>query len=316
MKLPKETDFVVPAVNGLAYPDPVLPGDAPDPYVTYDAALGYYYALYTECTRIRVHRAKTLAGLAQGECFEVFRADPEQNGIYGDLWAPEMHRIGDRWYLYSSGRTRPPEKNVLWVGGYRLILFASHTSDPFDGFDFCGIADRENQAIDPTVIPAPDGRMFLCHTIHGRGDGLFLRELVTPTTLSDRLMHFGSPDAEREGGCNEGAFFLTSPNGRRFIVFSAFGCFDDRYRLCVMEYTGGPFDSPDSWQKEDEPLLESFGGFYGPGHASFFTAEDGNTYIAFHAMHQHAYSDGRPVPRYLHIRPVVFDSTGYPHVIR
>ena len=316
MILRKDENFVPAPFTPVPYPDPVLPGDAPDPFVTYDAEHGYYYALYTECSRISILRAKTLSGLASGERLVIFRAIPEENGIYGDLWAPEMHRIGDRWYVYSSGRTIPRPEGVVWVGGYRLITFASRTSDPFDGFDYCGIADKEHQAIDPTVTRAPDGRLLLCHVIHGLGDGLFLRELTAPTVLSDEIVHLCSPDSVGEGRVNEGAFFVKSPNGRIFIVYSAFGCFDDRYRLSVMEYTGGAFDSSESWQKDDEPLLTSFDGLYGPGHASFFTAEDGRLYVAFHAMHPGAHGTGNPVPRYLHIRPVVFDGTGYPHIIR
>ncbi len=316
MNLRKEENFVPASPAGLSFPDPVLPGDAPDPYVTYDAENGYYYALYTECSRISILRARSLAGLASGERTVVFRAVPGENGIYGDLWAPEMHRIGDRWYIYSSGRTVPRPDGVVWAGGYRLITFASRTSDPFDGFDYCGIADREHQAIDPTVTRSPDGKLLLCHVIHGLGDGLFFRELITPAEPSGEIAHLCSPDSVGEGRVNEGAFFVTSPNGRRFLVFSAFGCFDDRYRLCVMEYLGGPYESSESWAKDDEPLLTSFDGLYGPGHASFFTAEDGNLYVAFHAMHPEAHGSGNPVPRYLHIRPVVFDGTGYPHVVR
>ena len=82
--------------------NPISPGDAPDPFMTYDKQTEYYYAIHTQGNRLELFRHKHAAEvLKSGESKILYRADGT-NGIWGDIWAPEMHRGPDGLWYYTQ----------------------------------------------------------------------------------------------------------------------------------------------------------------------------------------------------------------------
>lgn len=295
--------------------NPISPGDAPDPFMTYDSETKYYYAIYTQGNRLELFRHKHAAEvLKSGESKILYRADGT-NGIWGDIWAPEMHRGPDGlWYIYTSGRItkEPGEKRVFIVG--------SRTFDPFGEWEYKNMPAKDVFSIDPTVYTAHDGTQYICYSkVHREyGQVLDIAQMVDPYTCRSAKT-IARAELEWElvepyvghRAILEGAFFLEN-HGRLFIIYSANGCWSDHYALGVLEYMGGDMTDAESWKKHPEPLLVYGNGVYGPGHASFFRSPDGSeVWCAYHGMKQ-TNPSVTWAPRYFNIQRVEFDETGYP----
>ncbi len=299
--------------------EPLSDYTAADPFMTYDGGTGYYYLLPTKSDRLEIFRSRHAGNiLGDAESAVVFRANGEENGIFGAVWAPEMHKAPDgKWYIYTSGLTDPGDRKSL-----RLFVLQSKSADPFDGFRFIGLLDKDLYAIDPTVLTLPDGRQVMCYSrvlYTYAGQVLEIAEMVNPYTLGEKRTVIASPEYPWETlppfcgskSINEGPFFAEN-GGRLFIFYSGNGAYFDDYCLGALEYTGGDILSSGAWRKLPKPFLTQGNGVYGPGHASFFRSPDGSElWCAYHGLHEHNY-DEHLAPRLLHLQKVEFDGEGYP----
>jgi GH43 family beta-xylosidase len=301
--------------NTTPFCNPLSTFDAPDSFMTYDPDTGYYYALFTQVNRIELFRSKHVADIfTAGESKVIVRADGT-NSIWGDIWAPEMHRGPDGlWYIYSSARFTPGE------GTKRIFVYGSLTSDPFGEWEFKRRPFPTVFSIDPTVYTAPDGTQYMCSS---KVDPQYGQVLVIGKMVSPYKCEIGKVIAKAElewelvepytgtMAILEGGFFLEN-NGRLFLIYSANGWMTKHYALGVLEFVGDDMCDPDSWIKHPEPLLVYGNGVYGPGHASFFRSPDGTeVWCAFHGMKEPNESHVW-VPRFFNIQKVEFDETGYP----
>lgn len=64
---------------------------------------GYYYFIATvpAYDRVVLRRAPTIQELSDAEEVVIFTAY-ESSPASGQVWAPELHRIGDKWYVYVA----------------------------------------------------------------------------------------------------------------------------------------------------------------------------------------------------------------------
>lgn len=310
-----ETEVDLREYNTTPFCNPLSTFDTPDPFITYDPDTGYYYGIFTQVNRLELFRSKHVADIfTSGESKVIMRADGTDS-IYGDIWAPEMHRGSDGlWYIYSSSRTTPE------AGQKRIFAYGSLTSDPFGEWEFKRRLFPSVFSIDPTVYTAPDGTQYMCSSKVDPqyGQVLVIGEMASPTKCK-----IGETIAKAEldwelvepytgvAAILEGGFFVEN-NGRLFLIYSANGWMTQHYALGVLEFVGDDLCDPDSWIKHPEPLLVYGNGVYGPGHASFFYSPDGTElWCAFHAMNV-PNEENTWVPRYLHVQKVEFDETGYP----
>ena len=301
--------------NTTQFNNPISYYDAPDPFITYDADTGYYYGLYTQGDRIEIYRHKHAAEvLIEGESKVIYRATGE-NVVWGDIWAPEMHKGPDGlWYIYTSSRiTKDP-------GEKRIFVLGSLTADPFGEWEFKGRPAYDIFSIDPTVYTAPDGTQYMCYSRVDSKNGqvLDIAKMMNPytcyngTTIAKAELDWELVEPYTgKSAILEGAFFLEN-NGRLFIIYSANGCWSNHYALGVLEYIGGDLCSAKSWKKHPEPLLTYGNEVYGPGHASFFRSPDGTeVWCAYHGMLV-SNETITWAERYCHIQKVEFDETGFP----
>ena len=303
--------------NTQPFRNPISLDDAADPYVTYDSSTGYYYALVTRANYIEIFRSQHLATLfTEGDSKVVYRVNGQKNGIWGDVWSPEMHRGSNgKWYIYTSGRDGEYSSTL------HLFVLSSQTEDPFGGWSFSRILTSGASTIDPTLYTAADGSQYLCYSRSTETDGsvLEITRMTSPTWCSKQSAVIAKNElpweliqpAEQTSSVMEGPFFLEH-GGRLFIIYSVNTCFSDSYSLGVLEYVGGDLCNPASWQKHPEPLLTMGNGVYGPGHASFFYSPDGTeVFVAYHGMKEHN-ETVTWVPRYANVQRVTFDETGCP----
>ena len=289
-----------------------------DPFITYDETTGYYYFIAScQCNELTIYRNKTLSGiLNDGDCKVVYKCEGV-NQEYGPMWAPEMYKIENKWYIYTS--CREVDSDNIW-DTKRLMILTSKTEDPFDGFEFASKPDIKIFAIDPTFTII-DGKKYMCYS-QVADDGvqvLMIREMKDAMTFTDNVAEIARPTLSwelKEGykgnhAIAEGAFFLKK-DGRLFIVYSANGCWSDDYCLGVLEYVGGEICDADSWKKHAEPLFVKGNGIFGVGHASFFDSPDKKeVWCAYHCLLR-SNPERKEMDRHTCIQKISFDKTGYP----
>ena len=288
-----------------------------DPFITYDNMTGYYYFIAScQSDVLTIYRSRHVGDiLTRGESKDVYNC-PEDD-VFGPLWAPEMYKIGNKWYIYTS--CREVDSDNPW-DTKRLLILKSKTEDPFDGFEFGSKPDVSIFAIDPTSTII-DGKQYICYSrvAENVGQVLDIREMKDPLTFTDNLSEIARPSLSWElaegysltSGINEGAFFIQK-GGRLFIVYSANGCYSDDYCLGVLEHTGGEICDAKNWIKHPEPLFVKGNGIYGVGHASFFSSPDGSeVWCAYHCLLR-TNPLRKEMTRNTCVQKISFNEKGYP----
>ncbi len=94
--------FVVvsqPASAAATYTNPIKAQKGADPWLVYHD--GNYYLIATTFTNtLVVRKSPTLAGLATAPSIQVWQDSTASRGT--NIWAPELHLLNGRWYLYYS----------------------------------------------------------------------------------------------------------------------------------------------------------------------------------------------------------------------
>ena len=300
--------------------NPVSPFDAPDPFMTYDPDTGYYYALFTRGSKLELFRSRHAGQIVTDNDSKIIVMADGENDIWGDIWAPEMHRAPNGlWYIYTSSRvTREP-------GQKRLFIMESESTDPFGAWHFAARPTPDVFSIDPTVYTDHNGQQYICYSRvdPNHGQVLDICPLVNPYTFGEPRTMIAIaeydwelvPPYDKGREIVEGAFFVEQ-NGRLYIVYSANGCWSDDYCLGVLEYTGTPGDvigmcTAENWKKHDKPVFTKGNGVFGPGHASFFRSPDkSELWCAYHGMKQ-TNPTATGAHRFFNIQKIDFDAEDY-----
>src|SRR5271154_5003158 len=95
------------------FTNPVLPS-GPDPWVEYKD--GFYYYMNTTATNLTVWKTRNIADLKTAEKKIVWR--PPATGAYShDIWAPEIHFLEGKWYIYFAADAQDNTTHRIWVIG-------------------------------------------------------------------------------------------------------------------------------------------------------------------------------------------------------
>ncbi|QKS46381.1 family 43 glycosylhydrolase [Paenibacillus cellulosilyticus] len=273
------------------YQNPVLLQRA-DPWV-YKHTDGYYYftASVPEYDRIEVRRSQTIQGLAQGEVSVAWRKY-ETGPMSANIWAPEIHFIDGKWYIYfAAARTTETQDGLF---DHRMFVLENASANPLEGeWVEKGqiITEWESFALDATSFNH-NGTQYLVWaqkdpSIKGNSN-LYIAPLANPWTLGAKQVMITTPEYEWEKIgflVNEGAAVLKR-NGKIFISFS--GSATD-YNYCMgllWADENADLMDPASWNKLPEPVFQTneANSQYGPGHNSFTVSEDGkHDILVYHA---------------------------------
>ncbi|KAF2157704.1 glycoside hydrolase family 43 protein [Myriangium duriaei CBS 260.36] len=267
----------------------------PDPYVTY--AHNQFYMTFTAGDRVEVWRASSLPDfLSRPEKHVIWRPPPETH-YSADLWAPELHALRGRWYVYVAA-AHPKHGNR----SHRMYVLGGPSTDrdPTDGhWEFLGpIAniDSGQWAIDGTVIELNHQLYFVysgwpCgETESELTQEIFIVHLSDPVTASSPSTCLCQPlepwERSDRSGINEGPQFLRAQDGSwTGIVYSCAGSWTKDYKMNTLQYLGGdPLDHR-SWNKSKLPLITNNNlgtGPWGPGHGSFIHIGN-ETFGIYHA---------------------------------
>lgn len=282
------------SVQAQRFTNPLLPSGA-DPFSFYKD--GYYYYTHTLGNRIGLWKTKNIADLATAE-HKVIYTPPAGTMWSKELWAPEVHFIYGKWYIYFAADDGKNDNHRMYV------LENSHANPMQGEWVFKGkVADPSDKwAIDGNVFMYKKQLYMIWSGWEGDTNGeqnIYIAKMKNPWTIDGNRVRISKPQYHWEThgtlndannppqvNVNEGPQALMNKN-KLFIVYSASGCWTDYYALGLLEFTGkGNLLDSSAWKKKAEPVFAGSpeNGVYAPGHNSFFKSPDGKEdWILYHA---------------------------------
>lgn len=269
------------AADPLAWTNPIIPQRA-DPHVTLHTDGWYYFtATAPEYDRIELRRARTLGELSTAEVKVVWRK--HASGPMGaHIWAPEIHYIAGKWYLYFSAGRAENKWDI------RLYVLENPSANPLEG-EWTEKGQLkvgwESFTLDATTFTCR-GAQYLAWAQAAppaKGTNIYLAKMDTPWSITGAPVAISKPEFpwERIGHfVNEGPAVLQK-NGRVFLTYSA-SATDANYCLGLLSAKAdADLLDPKSWAKSPDPVFKSdpAAGQFGPGHNAFTTTPDGRTDI-------------------------------------
>lgn len=279
------------AARELRFTNPVYEGA--DPWVI--KRDGVYYLCRTEGNLgVSVWKSDRLTD--RGTKRVVWRA-PQKGWNTGQVWAPELHHLDGRWYIYyaaSDGRN----------ANHRTGVLEARTDDPqgqyFDkGMVYTGddVAQGTSNrwSIDATPLQLGD-RLYLVWSGWPADEDvqyLYIAPMKDPWTVAGNRVRICDNDtyiwervseSKAQRGLHEAPQVLIRGT-RVFIVYSCSGSWEPTYKLGLlsMDRSADPLD-PGNWVKHDKPVFTGNDKVLGVGHASFVKSPDGTEdWIVYHS---------------------------------
>lgn len=290
---------------------PLLPS-GPDPWVTREGE--YYFYMHTLGDRLAIWKTRDITDLRHAEHKTIWMP-PASGPNAQSIWAPELHRIDGKWYVYYTAAASGHDDDA-----HRAVFVLENASeDPLDGeWLDRGRINTRYPGIDGTTFSHKGRRYFIYSPYVGPDSVLAISRMSDPVTLTGSEVILARPEEpwERLGGRQilEGPEFLLGPKDDLFLVYSASACWSDDYALGMLRAPAGsdPLDAT-VWSKSRTPVFTKSpeNGVFAPGHNGFFTSPDGKEHwIIFHA---NPGPDMKCTPRRApRIQPFHFDSDGAP----
>ncbi|WP_461532173.1 glycoside hydrolase family 43 protein [Sinomicrobium sp.] len=309
------------SVETETFSNPLL-DSGPDPWVLKKD--GQYYYTHTLGDRLVLWQTDKMEKLGEATSLEIWK--PESGHEYShDLWAPEIHFIDGKWYMYFAA-TADQDRDI----NRRMFVLENSSDSPMNTqWEFKGkIADTSDHwAIDGTVMSIGDKHYFIWSGWRGKSrpentgkQQLYIAEMENPWTLKGERVMISEPELEWEtnGLVNEGPVTWRNPNGDTFLFYSASGCWTDDYAIGALKLVDpeAPLH-PDSWQKLPKPVLAKSpeNSIYAPGHNSFFKSPDGSEdWILYHANDNSG--DGCGSARKPRMQEIEWDNNGFPQSVK
>jgi len=308
--------------SASTFTNPLLPSGA-DPWSIYKD--GFYYYTHTTGRNLTLWKTTSLDQL-QNAPHRVVWTPPATGPNSRDIWAPELHYLGGKWYIYFAADDGDNKTHRLWV-------LENASPDPLEGtWTLKGkLSDQTDKwAIDGSVFKHKR-KLYLIWSgwegdVNGQQD-IYIARLKNPWTIKGPRVKVSSPTYawERDGdlgpksdpphvNVNEGPEVL-SHGKKLFLIYSASGCWTDSYALGMLTAKANSnIMKASSWQKAPEPVFRQSpeNGVYAPGHNSFFKSPDGKEdWILYHANSQPGQGCGRQ--RSPRAQPFTWNADGTPN---
>lgn len=273
------------------FTNPLL-SSGPDPWIIKSGA-NYYYT-HTQGNRVALWKTSKVSELKNEAPQTVWSAPV--NGVNSkNVWAPELHFLDNKWYVYYTAGSGPNNTQ-------RSFVLENTNADPLSGTwtdkGQIGDAAADFFAIDATVLSYNNKNYLVWSGWASATDNnqrIYIARMSNPWTLETSRSLISSPQyAWEQAGAppavNEGPEVLKNAAGKVFLVYSASGCWTDDYALGMLTLKDGgdPLNAND-WTKSSTPVFtkNGSGGAFGPGHNAFFKSADGTEdWILYHANPQ------------------------------
>jgi GH43 family beta-xylosidase len=288
------------ATAQTTFTNPLLP-TGPDPWVEYKD--GWYYYMNTTAKNLTVWKTRNIADLKSAQKKVVWT--PPATGPYShEIWAPEIHFLRGKWYIYFAADAGTNQTHRIWV-------IENASPDPLEGeWTFKGkLADPADKwAIDASVFE-DQGWLYAIWSGWERDENgtqsIYIARLKNPWTVEGRRARISTPEYPwekvgdippqlKEGNpphidVNEGPEILRH-NNKLFLLYSASACWTDNYALGMLTAdSGADLINPAAWKKSQQPVFHQSpeAHVYATGHNGFFKSRDGKQdWIIYHANSQ------------------------------
>lgn len=257
----------------------------PDPWVTREGE--FYYYMHTLGNRLAIWKTRDITNLRDAEQKTIWTPPPSGPNAQS-IWAPELHRIDGKWYVYYTAAANGHDDD-----DHRgIFVLENDSADPLQGeWRDRGQIKTRYTGIDGTTFSHEGRRYFVYSPYVGPDSVLSISRMSDPVTLTGEEVILARPDQgwERQGGRQilEGPEFLLGPKGDLFLVYSASACWSDDYALGMLRAPAGsdPLNAA-AWTKSRTPVFAKSreNSVFAPGHNGFFTSPDGKEHwIIYHA---------------------------------
>ncbi|MEI6674934.1 MAG: glycoside hydrolase family 43 protein [Verrucomicrobiota bacterium] len=258
-----------------------------DPFILADAAAQTYY-LYAQCGNrrkqdalglgVEVYRSKDLIRWSEPQlAFE----RPKANFWGGvDIWAPEVHKFGDSYFMFVTFPGRQGGRGTQ-------ILGAARPEGPFRLAGVTANTPPEQQCLDGTPWIDPDGTHWLvyCNEWTTVRDGTVRAVRMAndwTARQGESVLLFKASEAPwvrpfKPGGAEfvtDGPFLHRTQTGKLLMIWSSFRKGGD-YAVGVAESASGTVQGP--WRHAAEPLYGEDG-----GHGMILRDFAGNLLLVLH----------------------------------
>lgn len=285
---------VLGALVGLAplgpteFLNPVL-GPGQDPSVVVYHGRYYFTQTSPSATYLTVRTSSSIKTLASAPVDVVWRGG-EDGSPRAQWWAPELHRIDGRWYIYASADDGSNADHRLQVLEARAPL------GPYrDDGELRTPGNR--WSIDPSPLELPDGSLYMFWSgwpgaTNGVQD-IYVARMRNPWTIVGPRTRISTPQYPWELHSGDVPVKVNeSPepilHGSTIsVTYSASGCWTPQYALGLLTARlGSDLMKASSWTKSPRPILSSnaIAGIYGPASNGWFVSPNGKqTWVVFHA---------------------------------
>jgi GH43 family beta-xylosidase len=267
--------------HNLNFQNPLIDVSRADPYVAQKD--GYYYFMYTRGGNIGLRKTTSMSLLSLAPESVVW-TPPTGTAYSKNIWAPELHFVSGKWYLYFAADDGNDDN-------HRMYVLENANADPMTGtWTFKGkITDPTDQwAIDGSIVKIGTTNYFVWSGWESIAtkykQHLYIAPMSSPWTLSGSRVKISTPTntwERHEGngtlgeGVNEAPIMLqrnsTSP---LFVIFSASRYNSENYCLAQIQLKSGgnPLVTADWINKKQVFVKNTATSVYGPGHNGFFTS--------------------------------------------
>lgn len=247
------------------FTNPLLPSGA-DPWSIYHE--GSYYYMHTTGINLTIWKAGSIADLKTAKKKIVWT--PPRTGPYSkDIWAPELHYLQGKWYIYFAADAGSNESHRLWV-------IENSSKDPLEGeWVMKGkLADASDKwAIDGSVFEHMGNLYAVWSGWEGDVNGMqdiYLARMSNPWTIEGERVRLSVPEYpwEKVGDIkdnprepphvdvNEGPQFLKRGD-KLFLIYSASGCWTENYSLGMLTASAASdILNSASWKKSPQPFFQ------------------------------------------------------------
>jgi GH43 family beta-xylosidase len=209
-------------------------------------------------------------------------------GLYSrQVWAPELIRHKERWYIYFAASDGKNESHLTYV-------LASKSANPLGEYALHGPlytgdnseSGKDNLwAIDMTVM-VHNSKLYAIWS--GWSDKksdqqfLYIAPMQSPFIISGNRVRIcnnadylweRTEEKLESRGLHEAPQVLQR-NGRTFVVYSCGASWLRTYKLGMLELTGEDPLDPGCWKKSDKPVFAGTPRTFGVGHGSFTLSPD------------------------------------------
>lgn len=282
---------------------------------------GFYYFCQSEGDKgIAIWKSDRLTD--KGVKRVVWRS-PESGWNTSEVWAPELHCLRGKWYIYyaaDDGRN----------ANHRTGVLESVTQDPQGAYVDRGmlytgdeVETKANNrwAIDATPLEM-GGRLYLIWSGWRTDDDvqfLYIAEMENPWTIKTnrvKLVENNTYDWEKvsenpnQKGLSEGPQILRNA-GCVYVIYSCSGSWETTYKLgqLSIDEAADPMD-PANWTKKATPVFQGSSTVHGVGHACFTRSpDDKEHWIVYHSK----ISTNPGWQRNVRVQPFTFHADGSPN---